>query len=179
MSIHMFALSVTNGIKQPDLPKKKMVFAGFSFGFMHAVYLIIGWFAGNILFDAIPALDTYFGIIIFVVMAVLGAFMIKDSVEVKHKRPDVKRNVSLRRIIFQAVVFSLDAIPIGFATVSHYETAQGITFVIILFLAIWLMSILGAFIGKKFGNKFSSPALLVGGIILILLGIYSLLESIL
>ena len=94
--------------------------------------------------------------------------MIVDSL--KCKECDCCAKVGLVALLVQGVATSIDALSVGF-TIASYDLLLALASALIIAGVTFVICLLGVFIGKKFGDKFSDKATLVGGIILVLIGI--------
>jgi putative Mn2+ efflux pump MntP len=68
------------------------------------------------------------------------------------------------------VATSIDALSVGF-TIAEYKFLSAFVCSVIIAVVTFIICVGGLLIGKKFGNKFSNKAEILGGIILILIGL--------
>ena len=94
--------------------------------------------------------------------------MILESIN--NKEEDEKPTVGFIGLMVQGVATSIDALSVGF-TIANYVFVKAFIESFIIGLMTTLICILGTYIGKLFGNKYSKYASIIGGIILIAIGI--------
>ena len=83
-------------------------------------------------------------------------------------------NFSLRELLVLAVATSIDALAVGI-TFAFLKVEIGLASAIIG-CTTFALSLVGVFIGNRFGSRYKQRAEAVGGIILILIGLKILLE---
>lgn len=82
--------------------------------------------------------------------------------------------LDLKELTLLAVATSIDALAVG---ITFAFLKVNILFSItIIGVTTFILSVIGVFIGNKFGSKFKSKAEIAGGVILILIGLKILLE---
>lgn len=79
----------------------------------------------------------------------------------------------LGTLILQALATSIDALAIGFSYCNYDQGVALATFGI-FFITIFLMSVVGGFLGKLFGERYQRIANIIGSIVLVVLGILAL-----
>lgn len=93
----------------------------------------------------------------------------------EEKKAKVKK-LGVIALLVQGVATSIDALSVGF-TISEYDYIQAIICAFIIAVVTFIICIVGVFIGKKIGNKFTGKAEIVGGIILIAIGLEIFIKS--
>lgn len=142
----------------------------FLFGFFQALMPLIGWL-GISYFKSY--METYDHWVAFGMLAFIGGKMIKESFdEEEEKHFDPRR---LRTQLLLAVATSIDALAVGISfACTGYNTLSQLTLpLLIIGLASFVLSLLGYYLGRRFGSMITrrlKPELL-GGIILILIGV--------
>lgn len=169
VSMDAFAVAVCKGIESKEKTLKTAILCGSWFGFFQFLMPVIGFFIGSLFVSLIESFDHWLA---FGLLAIIGSNMIKEAFS---KEDEIVSNeMCFKKMLILAIATSIDAL------------AVGITFAL-LKVNIWicvgvigcctfLFSFVGAFIGKKFGERFKRKAEIAGGIILILLGIKILIE---
>lgn len=172
LSMDAFAVSVCKGLSASDLKPRHGVTAGLYFGGFQALMPFLGYIAGYKFQNAISRLDY---IIAFVLLAVIGANMIKEALGGDSDETD--SSFSPSAMFPLAVATSIDALAVGitFAALGCSFTGimtENIFFCIaVIGLTTFFISITGIKIGNIFGTKYKKKAEFVGGIILILIGL--------
>jgi putative Mn2+ efflux pump MntP len=178
LSADAFSVAICKGIalKKPTLSHMGVI--GLYFGVFQAVMPVIGYFLADALGGIIDKyVERYSGLITFVILAFLGIKMIVDSFS---KGEDGKTGgghpLAAGEMFSMAVATSIDALAIG---VSFRLEHIDILFpALIIGVMTFALSAAGAKIGSVFGAKYQSKAEIAGGIILIGIGLYSFIESI-
>lgn len=172
------AVSMANGLEEPHMSKKKMIFIAFMYGLFQALMPLIGYFFGNALYNNVPQIEKYHLIPIFalVILAFLGIKMIIDGIkEIKNKSSDEDilkeaKGLTFKVIFIQTIATSIDALSTGL-TFSDYNAKEALIVCALIALVTFIVCIISLVIGKKFGAKFGKIALIIGGVILTVIGL--------
>ena len=142
---------------------------GVWFGGFQFLMPTLGYFLG----DRFAAVLTKFGPwIAFVLLALIGTNMVKESFGGDEQLDD---DYSAKAMLPLAVATSIDAFAVGvsFAAMQvDILPAAGLIGIITC-----LLSAVGVKVGAMFGDKYRAPAERIGGIVLILIGIKTLLTG--
>ena len=174
LSMDAFAVALCKGLAIKKIDFKKCLIVGAWFGSFQALMPLAGYLLGSTFADKITSVSHW---IAFVLLAIIGGNMIKESFE-KDEKP-LDDSLGFKAMIVMAIATSIDALTagVGFAfTDFNPDWFVYITFILIGIITLTLSAV-GVKIGNIFGTKFKSKAELAGGIILILLGIKILLEG--
>lgn len=174
LSMDAFAVALCKGLAIKKINFKKCLIVGAWFGSFQALMPLAGYLLGSTFADKITAVSHW---IAFILLAIIGGNMIKESFE-KCEKP-LDDSLGFKTMIVMAIATSIDALAagVGFAfTEFNPPWFVYITFILIGIITLSLSAI-GVKIGNIFGTKFKSKAELAGGIILILLGVKILLEG--
>ncbi len=172
------AVSMANGLEEPNMSKKKMIFIAFMYGLFQALMPLIGYFFGNALYNNVPQIEKYHLIPIcaLVILAFLGIKMIIDGIkEIKNKSSDEDilkeaKGLTFKVIFIQTIATSIDALSTGL-TFSDYNAKEALIVCALIALVTIIVCIISLIIGKKFGAKFGKIALIIGGVILTVIGL--------
>ena len=169
LAMDAFAISICKGISMKKVYIKNAIIIGIYFGLFQAIMPFIGYELGAVFSGIVQKIDHW---IAFILLGTIGINMIKNS-----KNNEVENNnekIDFKTMIILAIATSIDALTIGvtfaFLRVKIVEAVSiigNITFVI---------SMIGVFIGNKFGDKLQNKAESFGGVILILIGVKILFE---
>lgn len=169
LAMDTFAVSICKGLSMTKINFKKAVIVGLYFGGFQALMPLIGYLFGSTFSNLISNIDHWAA---FILLSLIGANMIKEAFSKDDKI--YSDNLNFKNMLILSIATSIDALTIGI-TFSFLEV--NILFAVLSIGIITIeLSILGVFIGKKFGNKFESKAKILGGLILILLGMKILIE---
>lgn len=175
LAMDAFAVAVCNGIRIKNIKLWQGIVIALTFGVFQGLMPTIGYFLGETFMSYIEDYDHW---VAFALLDGIGLWMIfegiKDIVK-KEEEKEIKFNIWT--ILFQGVVTSIDAFAVGI-TLTTFEifialdalVIFGITFVI-AFIGV----ILGKQINKLLKGKYSI-ANIIGGLILVALGIYIVIE---
>ena len=169
LAMDAFAVSITTGITLKDLRWKHALKVGLFFGGFQFLMPLIGYLAGSTFVRYIEGVDHW---IAFVLLAVIGGNMIKESRECEAEKLD--SSFAPAAMLPLAVATSIDALAVGVT----FAFLQVNIFWAVLFIGVvtFLLSAVGVRVGHVFGVKYKSAAELAGGLILILMGTKILLE---
>ena len=170
LSMDAFAVSVCKGLSLGKIKPKHMCIAGAWFGGFQALMPLLGYFLGSFFAEMIEKYDHW---VAFVLLAIIGGNMIKESFDKDEK---VDSSMDVKSMLLLAIATSIDALAVGvtfsFLQVQIVPAASFIGVITFIFSAV------GVKIGSLFGTKYKSKAELFGGIVLVLIGIKILLEGI-
>ncbi|RAP51801.1 MAG: hypothetical protein BZ138_04345 [Methanosphaera sp. rholeuAM270] len=168
LSMDSFSVSLTKGFTQKKLKTTQMLYYGLTFALFHLFFPIMGYFAGVTITKFVTAIAPW---IAFILLFIVGFNMIKESLE--NEDEDVVDDFSFKELILLALATSIDAFAIGVS----FALLNTSIFVpaIITSLTVFTLSILGIIIGRKLGDYFGDKFLILGGIVLILIGLKTLL----
>ena len=168
LAMDAFAVSICKGLSMKKLSWKKAIIIALYFGIFQALMPVLGYFLGSAFSSFVQSVDHW---IAFILLAIIGGKMIKDSTEDETKNRNDK--IDVKTMLLLAIATSIDAFAVGLSF-AFLNTSPLIPSAIIGIVA-FIFSIIGIFIGKKLGNIFGDKFQIIGGIILILIGIKILL----
>ena len=169
LSMDAFAVSVCKGLSVQKMSLGHALICGVYFGGFQALMPAIGYLLGSQFEAMITQIDHW---IAFVLLAVIGGNMIKESRECEAEKLD--SSFAPAAMLPLAVATSIDALAVGVT----FAFLQVNIFWAVLFIGVvtFLLSAVGVRVGHVFGVKYKSKAELAGGLILILMGTKILLE---
>ena len=160
LSMDAFAVSICKGLSVRKVSLQHAMICGVWFGGFQFLMPALGYFLG----DRFAALLTKFGPwIAFVLLALIGANMIKESFGGDEQLDD---DYSAKAMLPLAIAVSFAAMQVDILP------AAGLIGVITC-----LLSAIGVKVGAMFGDKYRAPAERIGGIVLILIGVKTLLTG--
>ena len=130
---------------------------------------LIGWALGIRFQSMITNIDHW---IAFVLLAVIGANMIKESFSKEEECPDA--SFGFKTMLTLAVATSIDALAVG-VTFAFLDVSI-VPAVLLIGATTFVCSAVGVKIGNVFGNRFQSKAEFLGGLVLIAIGLKILIE---
>ncbi|WP_054741072.1 manganese efflux pump MntP [Cellulosilyticum ruminicola] len=174
LSMDAVAVSMTNGMIYKGLTKDKVIGMPVFFGGFQGFMPLLGFLLGGLISGIITQ---YANILVFLILGFIGSKMLIDVYK-DYKNPEaeekvVEGNLTYKTLLLQAIATSIDAFTVGIGF-----SAIGVNVVYassIIALTTGVCSLVAIFVGKKFGNMFESKSTLIGGIILVLIAIKSLI----
>lgn len=169
LSMDAVAVSMTNGMVYSNMTKDKEASMPIFFGLFQGIMPILGFYAGSLFEELITR---YSGVVTLLVLGIIGINMIREGIS-KEEEIKNKSILTYKILFFQAIATSIDAFAVG---VSFCAIGVNIfSSSIIIAITTFLCSIVAIIIGRKFGDVLGEKAHILGGVILILIGIKSIL----
>lgn len=169
LAMDAFAVSICKGLSMKKINWKKAIIIALYFGLFQAIMPILGYLLGIKFESLVTSIDHW---IAFVLLAVIGIDMIKNSFDNEVKKRNDK--VDFKTMLILSIATSIDALAVGITfAFLNVNLIHAVCFIGII---TFILSVLGVKIGNKFGDKFQNKAEMFGGIVLILMGIKILLE---
>ena len=175
LSMDAFAVAICKGLATVKLKKKHMLITGLWFGGFQALMPLLGYFIGTAFERYVTAFDHY---IAFILLAAIGANMIKESFEKEECCKCEGENYAFKTMFVMAVATSIDAFAAGISLAMDLKGNNTYAYIAVLFIGIitFTLSAIGVKIGNIYGAKYKSKAEFAGGLVLILMGVKILLE---
>ena len=168
LSMDAFAVSMTNGMIYPKLPRRKWLIAPLFFGFFQGFMPLLGFLAGSVFSSFI---EKYSSILVFIILGFIGGKMLYDGFCGKEEETKNEK-LTVKLITLQAIATSIDAFAVG---IGFCAVRTNIVFAVLLIALItFLLTFISFVIGKKFGDILGSKAQIFGGTILVILAIKAL-----
>ena len=163
-----FSVSVANGLNEPTMSKGKTLGISITFGLFQFLMPMVGWVCVHYLLESFNSFQKYIPWIALILLLYIGGKMIYESII--NKGENEKPTIGLTALFIQGVATSIDALSVGF-TIANYDLLIALIESLIIGVVTSVICVLGILIGKKFGNKFSKSAAIIGGVILIVIGV--------
>ena len=177
LAMDAFTVTIANTISVTNLKKSKIYFMSIMFGFFQFIMPVIGYVIVRYISIKISYISNIIHIIAFILLLIIGIKMIYESISNKIDSDiESTSDISIITIIIQAIATSIDAMSTGFAF-AKYNIEQVLVASFIIAIVTFILCIVGAAIGKKFGLLLARKAKIYGGIILILIGLKILFKN--
>lgn len=163
------AVSMANGLKEPNMKLNKLIFTAFLFGISQGLMPLIGYF---ISISFLFLFEKMIPWIALVILMFIGSNMIISGFD----NEKVNNKITLKLLIVQALATSIDALSIGLA-IANLNIFQAFFSSCIISFITFITCIISLLIGKKFGISLGNKAEILGGIVLIILGLEVFLSS--
>jgi len=170
LSFDSFAVSVSMGLLRRDIRFFQACKIAASLALFQATFPVFGWYLGSAIEGLIESVDHW---IAFGLLALIGGKMIVEGI----KDENALRNLNpfkLTVLIGLSIATSIDAFVVGI-TFGFLETPIIFPAAVIGSVT-FIASMLGLLFGKKIPARRSHQSLILGGIILTLIGVKTLIE---
>jgi putative Mn2+ efflux pump MntP len=170
LAMDCFAVSLTAGATNRNITKSKTIEIAIFFGVFQAIMPVIGWLLGLSVKKYIQNIDHW---IAFGIFLLIGGKMILET----FRKTEEKRTLNIDSfwvIIALSIATSIDALIVGTSFI--FLKVSIIKAIIIIGSITFIVSLLGIFLGKRYGYFWGNKAEWIGGLILIGIGTKILLE---
>ncbi|WP_303834589.1 manganese efflux pump MntP family protein [Ruminococcus flavefaciens] len=173
LAMDAFAVSVCKGLSMKKLDLKGGVITALFFGVFQGVMPVIGYFLGSRFANVISSFSHW---VSFGLLAFIGGKMIWEALhDDEDDEGGREYRLDLKELTMLAIATSIDALAVGIVFAA--EKTDLFFSVTMIGVITFALSLLGVFIGHRFGSKYEKKAEIAGGIILILIGLKLLLEG--
>lgn len=170
LSMDAFAVSISSGLAIKRLKIGHALLVAFFFGSFQAIMPLVGWLAGIRLIGYISSVDHW---IAFGLLGFIGCKMIYEALKVGGAKK-LADPMDIRVLLLLSIATSMDALAVG---ASFAMLKMLIVFpVIVIGVVTFALSLLGTYIGNRFGHFFETKIEIFGGCVLIGIGIKILLQ---
>lgn len=169
LSMDAFAVSICKGLSMQKMNRKNALVIGLYFGGFQGFMPFLGYLLGSRFQDAIASYDHW---IAFILLAVIGGNMIKESMDKELEHFD--SSVAFKDMVILAIATSIDALAVG--VTFAFLKVQIVPAVSFIGVITFCLSVVGVKVGTIFGSRYKSKAELAGGLILFLIGTKILVE---
>ena len=175
LAMDAFAVSISNALCYQNMNRKWALLTAGAFGLFQGIMPVIGWLAGIAFTKYIESIDHYVALFL---LGFIGVKMIVEAIkELRHPDVcDVTKRLNLKLLGLQAVATSIDALAVGISFAAIHGGLNIFASAGIICSVTFLCSLIGVFIGKKFGGLLGQKAEIFGGLILVLIGVKIFLE---
>ena len=171
LSMDAVAVSLSNGMVYRNTSKGKIIAQPLYFAVFQGIMPLLGGvLAGGIFATAV---SKYSGIAVFLILGVIGGKMIKEGYSKLKEEVCTKPFLTHKILLIQAIVTSIDAFAVGIGLkILHVELLPAAS---LIALTTGVLVAVAIVIGKKFGEYVGCKAEMLGGVILVIIGIKSML----
>ena len=171
LAMDSFAVAIATGVALVNVSVRQAFRMSFHFALFHVIMVLAGWFVGLILEKKISSWDHW---LVFCLLCFIGIKMIYQAI--RQNGDDSLKNDPTKgaSLVMLSVATSLDALGVGlsFALMEISIWFQ----VLVIGVVIAAFTIIGLFIGGRFGARFGKRMEIIGGLILIFIGFKVLFE---
>lgn len=176
LAMDAFAVSISDGLTMKKIIFRQAAAIAGAFGIFQALMPLLGYFLGSSFADFISRWDHYIALIF---LGFIGGKMIYEGIrELRQgKKEEKEYKFSFLSLLMQAIATSIDALVVGVSFVAMKMTITDMLIAVaIIGIITFGVSIVGIFMGKRFGELLGSKAEIAGGIILAGIGIKVFIE---
>ncbi len=178
LSMDAFAVSMCQGVSMQKLDLRRAALIALFFGGFQALMPLLGFALGSTFASAV----TIGPWIAAALLLILGVKMLIEGIRDKDDKPSDVGTIG--RLFILAIATSIDAFAVGVS----FSMQEGVVWfgggtsiflaIAVIGLTTFVLSLIGVWIGNRFGLKYHRAATIFGGVVLILIGVKVLLEAI-
>lgn len=170
LAMDAFSVSVTNGLHEPCMRRRKMMGIALVFAIYQAVMPMIGWFCVHNLLEQFKWFEQWIPWIALVLLSYIGGKMLYEGIRHKGESCEEKPKAGFWALMVQGVATSIDALSVGLDTAA-YDVLHAIVCSLIIAAVTFVICLAGVLVGRKVGDKLSDKSSILGGVILIFIGL--------
>ena len=169
LSMDAFAVSICKGLSVRKVQLSHALICGAWFGAFQAIMPSFGYFLGSRLEHLFNSVGPW---VAFILLAVIGVNMVRESFGGDET---VDNDFSAKAMLPLAVATSIDAfaVGVGFAAME----ANIVVAALLIGCTTFTLSAIGVKVGAVFGDKYRAVSERIGGLVLILIGLKTLIQS--
>ena len=176
LAMDAFSVSLANGLNEPCMSKRRMLLVTGGFAIFQALMPMLGRLCVHSIARHFEVFQRFIPWIALALLAFIGGKMLIEGI--KHNASDeVCPAVTITGLLLQGIATSIDALSVGF-TISDYELIMAVSCSLIIAFTTFVLCMIGLFMGKRWGTRFSGKAGILGGIVLIAVGIEIFIKGI-
>lgn len=175
LAMDAFSVSLANGLNEPKMPVKRQLLIAGTFGGFQFLMPFLGWFLVNRVATLFEEFKKFIPWIALILLLFIGGKMLLEGIRKKDEAE--KTGLGLGALLLQGIATSIDALSVGF-TIAEYEFLPALVESLIIGAVTLGISWGGLFIGRKSGTKLKNGASVLGGVILILIGIWIFVKGV-
>ena len=178
LSMDAFSVSIANGLREPMMPRSRMLRIAGVYAVFQFLMPMIGWFLVHTAVSVFSVIEPLIPWIALILLAWIGGKMIREGILTGRERAQNPAadpsagsgEIGTRTLLLQGVATSIDALSVGF-TIAEYDTPSAFTASLLIGIITLVICLVGLRIGKIFGLKLAHRASIIGGLILIGIGL--------
>ena len=173
-----FSVSVANAISAPSMKRNRMLGIAGCFAAFQTAMPLLGWLCVRFIRELFRSFSRIIPWIALILLLFLGGKMLLEGLQKKKDTSSEPVSLSFGALLLQGIATSIDAASTGFV-ISDYTFPYALIASLIIGAVTMLICLGGLLLGRRFGNRLSNHASILGGIILIAIGIEIFLKGIL
>ncbi|MGI6031256.1 MAG: manganese efflux pump MntP family protein [Eubacteriales bacterium] len=170
LSMDAAAISMTHGMVCPKGARLRAWAPPLAFGLAQGIMPLLGFLLGGLFSNL---LLRYSGLCVFVILGLIGGNMIWEGLHPGEEECSQVTGFSLGVLFLQAVATSIDAFGVGISfTAMEVDILPACC---IIACTTFVCSWIGIWLGRRCGDLLGSRAQILGGVMLVVIGVKSLL----
>lgn len=177
LAIDAFSVSLANGLNEPCMKMRKMCTIAGLFAFFQALMPFLGWILITTVLSYFEAFKVFIPWIALDLLGFIGGKMLYEGIKNKDCECECGCiSLTVGALIVQGIATSIDALSAGL-NFTEYDLFGAIVAAVVIALVTFMICLTGVFLGKKTGTKLAGKAGILGGVILIVIGIWIFVKS--
>lgn len=177
LAIDAFSVSLANGLNEPCMKMRKMCTIAGLFAFFQALMPFLGWILITTVLSYFNAFKVFIPWIALALLGFIGGKMLYEGIKNKDCECECGcTSLTVGALIVQGIATSIDALSAGL-NFTEYDLFGAIVAAVVIALVTFMICLTGVFLGKKTGTKLAGKAGILGGVILIVIGIWIFAKS--
>ena len=177
LAIDAFSVSLANGLNEPCMKMRKMCTVAGLFAFFQALMPFIGWILITTVLSYFNAFKVFIPWIALALLGFIGGKMLYEGIKNKDCECECGcASLTVGALIVQGIATSIDALSAGL-NFTEYDLFGAIVAAVVIALVTFMICLTGVFLGKKTGTRLAGKAGILGGVILIVIGIWIFAKS--
>ena len=177
LAMDAFSVSLANGLNEPCMRERKMCGIAGMFAFFQALMPMLGWVLVHTLVGIFSVFERFIPWIALGLLAYIGVKMLIEGIRNEDECPCSQKGLGFWALVVQGIATSIDALSTGF-TIATYNWMAAILCALIIGVLTFIICMFGLYIGRRSGTKLAGKAGILGGVILIVIGIWIFVKGI-
>ncbi len=177
LAMDAFSVSLANGLNEPCMRERKMCGIAGMFAFFQALMPMLGWVLVHTLVGVFSVFERFIPWIALGLLAYIGVKMLIEGIRNDDECPCSQQGLGFGALVVQGIATSIDALSTGF-TIATYNWAAALLCALIIGVMTFVICMAGLFLGRRSGTKLAGKAGVLGGVILIVIGIWIFVKGI-
>lgn len=172
LAMDAFSVSLANGMNEPRMKLGKSCGIAGMFAFFQALMPFLGWILMTTILSLFESLTTVIPWVALALLGFIGGKMLYEGIRCNTgEECQCNKSLGFGALVVQGIATSIDALSAG-TGFEGYALIDAIVASVIIALVTFIICVCGVEIGKKTGMLLAGKASILGGVILILIGIY-------
>lgn len=177
LAMDAFSVSLANGMNEPRMKLGKSCGIAAMFAFFQALMPFIGWIMMTTILSLFKSLTAIIPWVAFLLLGFIGGKMLYEGISCNAGNEcNCNKPLGIGALVVQGIATSIDALSAG-TGFEGYELIDAVVASVIIAIVTFIICVCGVEIGKKTGMLLAGKSSILGGVILVLIGIYILAKA--